>query len=50
MAAGYRACPARVVLAGRSLETTGLDNAGSLTSHNSVGLHGLLQEWLYFTY
>jgi hypothetical protein len=29
--------------AGRSLETPGLDNVGSFTSHNPIGLHGLLQ-------
>jgi hypothetical protein len=25
-----------------------LDNVGSLTSHNSTGLHGLLRGWLHF--
>jgi hypothetical protein len=29
-----------------SLETPGLDNVGSATSHNPIGLHGLLQGWL----
>jgi hypothetical protein len=32
-----------VVLAGRSLETPGLDNVGSLTSENPIDLHGLLR-------
>jgi hypothetical protein len=27
-----------------------LDNVGSLTSHNPIGLHGLLRGWLYFTF
>jgi hypothetical protein len=26
-----------------------LNNVGSLTSHNPIGLHGLLRRWLYFT-
>jgi hypothetical protein len=30
--------------AGRSLPTTGLDNEGSLTSHNPIGLQGLLRD------
>jgi hypothetical protein len=29
--------------AGRSLETPGLDNVGFLTSHDPVGLYGLLR-------
>jgi hypothetical protein len=28
--------------AGRGLDHTGLDNVGCLTSHNPIGLHGLL--------
>jgi hypothetical protein len=27
-----------------------LDNVRSSTSHNTIGLHSLLQEWLYFTF
>jgi hypothetical protein len=32
--------------AGRQLAIAGLDNVGSLTSHNPIGLHGLQREWL----
>jgi hypothetical protein len=32
----------------RRLRNTGLDNVGPSTSHNPVGLHGLLQGELYF--
>jgi hypothetical protein len=39
-----------VVLAGRSLETPGLDNVGSLTSHNPTRLHGLLRGQLYLSF
>jgi hypothetical protein len=31
-------------------ELTVLDNVGSSISHNPIGLHGLLQGQLYFTY
>jgi hypothetical protein len=31
------------------LATPGLDNVGLLTSHNPIGLHGLLRGELYFT-
>jgi hypothetical protein len=38
----------RIWPAGRSLETPGLDNVGSLTSHNPIGLQGLLKGWFTF--
>jgi hypothetical protein len=34
-------------IAGAALDRAGLDNVGSLTSHNPIGLHGLLRGELY---
>jgi hypothetical protein len=33
---------------GRQLAIAGLENVGSSTSHNAIGLHGLLPGYLYF--
>jgi hypothetical protein len=35
-------------IAGAASDRAGLDNMGSLASHNHIGLHGLLRGWLYF--
>jgi hypothetical protein len=31
----------------KRFNTTGLDNVGASTTHNLMGLHGLLQGWRY---
>jgi hypothetical protein len=46
---GSRARPVRSWQPYRHLWADCLNNVASLTSHNPTGLHGLLQEQLYFT-
>jgi hypothetical protein len=38
----------RLVRGADNLTADCLDSVGYLTSHNPIGLHGLLQRWLFF--
>jgi hypothetical protein len=44
---GSRAWPVRKARPHRHLRVDCLDNVGSSTSHNPIGLHSLLQEYLF---
>jgi hypothetical protein len=46
---GGKRLPARKATSPQTVSRLSRENMGASTSHNSTGLHGLLQGWLYLT-